>query len=606
MALLRIDKYLADAGIGTRSEIKTYIKKGFVQVNDSTVKKPDIKVDPDTDIIQFQNKTIRISSYEYYILNKPKGYVSATKDNTAPTVLSLIKEGRKDLFPVGRLDKDTEGLLLITNDGELSHKLLSPKKHVDKTYYAAIEGIVNEDDIKAFQNGLEIGDEDLKVALPAKLTILSTDTEKNLSYIEVTLQEGKFHQVKRMFQAVGKKVTYLKRISFGSLTLPEDLKLGEYRALTDDELATLKHEQNHFRIGFIGLGLIGGSIAKSIRRVFPDSEILGFDVDKKSLSLAKEDKTLTDIVTSIEAMKDCDYIFLCAPVHYNIEYLPILKKIMKPACILTDVGSVKSDIYSAIHDNQLDDYFIGGHPMVGSERSGYDAATDRLIENAYYFVTPSATVEEKKVENYRTFLEDLGAIPIIYSPERHDEITAYISHIPHIIASSLVNLVASKEDENGMLKQLAAGGFKDITRIASSNPVVWEHILLSNPQNITEGLRTFIKELEGMISAIEADNAKDIYSFFDSAKEYRNSVPDHATGVIRMNYDVYVDIPDEANALAKAITLIGEAGINLKNLGITHNREDNEGVLRLSFYDNEAATKAAALLKNHNYQVYER
>lgn len=366
------------------------------------------------------------------------------------------------------------------------------------------------------------------------------------------------------------------------------------------------NRQNKFHIGLIGLGLIGGSIAKSIRRVFPDSEILGFDVDQAALTLAKEDKTLTDTVTSIEALRDCDYIFLCAPVHYNIEYLPILKKIIKPSCILTDVGSVKSDIYRAIHENALDDYFIGGHPMVGSERSGYDAATDRLIENAYYFVTPSATVDKEYIDNFRTFLEDLGTIPIIYSPERHDEITAYISHIPHIIASSLVNLVASKEDENGMLKQLAAGGFKDITRIASSSPVVWEHILLSNPQNITEGLRTFISELEGMIAAIESDNAKDIYSFFDNAKNYRNSVPDHATGVIRMNYDVYVDIPDEANALAKAVTLIGEAGISLKNIGITHNREDNEGVLRLSFYNNEAAITAVALLKKNDYQVYER
>lgn len=365
-------------------------------------------------------------------------------------------------------------------------------------------------------------------------------------------------------------------------------------------------EKSNFSIGFIGLGLIGGSIAKSIRRIFPETEIIGFDVDQNALSLALEDNTLTKTVTAIEAMNECDYIFLCAPVHYNIAYLPILKGIMKPSCILTDVGSVKSDIYKAIADNHLTDYFIGGHPMVGSERSGYEAANDRLIENAYYFVTPSDTVAEEKISEFRTFLEDLGAIPIVYSPERHDEITAYISHIPHVIASSLVNLVASKEDENGMLKQLAAGGFKDITRIASSNPVVWEHILLSNPKHVASGLRTFIKELENMITAIETDNARDIYAFFDSAKDYRNSIPEHATGVIRMNYDVYVDIPDEANALAKAVSYVGEADINLKNIGITHNREDNEGVLRLSFYDNESAVATAALLRKYGYQVYER
>lgn len=241
MALFRLDKYLADAGIGTRTEIKNYIKKGFVEVNDTIAKKPDIKVNPDTDSVKYHGKPICISTYEYYILNKPAGYVSATKDNTAPTVLSFIKDGRKDLFPVGRLDKDTEGLLLITNDGELSHKLLSPKKHVDKTYYAVISGIMNENDITAFENGLEIGDEDLNIALPAKLTILKTDIEQELCYIKVTLHEGKFHQVKRMVQAVGKKVTYLKRISFGTLTLPDDLQLGEYRKLTKDELTELQN-----------------------------------------------------------------------------------------------------------------------------------------------------------------------------------------------------------------------------------------------------------------------------------------------------------------------------------------------------------------------------
>ena len=366
------------------------------------------------------------------------------------------------------------------------------------------------------------------------------------------------------------------------------------------------NSDNSMCIGFIGLGLIGGSIAKSIRRIFPDTDILGFDVDQKALTQALSEQTITRTVTAIEAMGDCDYIFLCAPVHYNIAYLPILKRIMKDSCILTDVGSVKSDIYSAINDNGLNDYFIGGHPMVGSERSGYEAANDRLIENAYYFVTPSATVSDERVEEFRTFLEDLGAIPIIYSPERHDEITAYISHIPHVIASSLVNLVADKEDDNGMLKQLAAGGFKDITRIASSNPVVWEHILLSNPDNVVAGLRSFVSELNDMIEYIETENAKGIYNFFDHAKDYRNSVPEHATGVIRMNYDVYLDIPDEPNALATAVSHIGEAGINLKNIGITHNREDNEGVLRLSFYDNEGAVAAASLLRGLGYQVYER
>lgn len=240
MALFRLDKYLADAGIGTRSQIKAYIKKGWVTVNQETAGRPDLKVDSDVDIISFQGKNIQLSEFEYYLLNKPGGYVSAAKDPVFPVVVSLTGSSRKDLFPVGRLDKDTEGLLLITNDGTLAHRLLSPKKHVDKTYYAVVEGLVEERDVTLFKEGLQIGDEDLDVAMPAVLSILDTDAEKNLSYINVTIQEGKFHQVKRMFQAVGKQVIYLRRISFGGLSLPDDLAPGECRRLTEEELAVLR------------------------------------------------------------------------------------------------------------------------------------------------------------------------------------------------------------------------------------------------------------------------------------------------------------------------------------------------------------------------------
>lgn len=240
MSTFRLDKYLADAGIGTRSEVKNYIKNGFITINGEIAKKPDVKISPEADEIIFQNMPIRLSRFEYFILNKPAGYVSATKDNTAPTVLSLIESNRKDLFPVGRLDKDTEGLLLITNDGALSHKLLSPKRHVDKTYYATVEGIVTSEDILAFERGLEIGDEDLDVAMPAKLYIKHVDKEQNISQVEVTIQEGKFHQVKRMFQTVGKRVIYLKRIAFGPITLPEDLPSGTHRPLTEEELNMLQ------------------------------------------------------------------------------------------------------------------------------------------------------------------------------------------------------------------------------------------------------------------------------------------------------------------------------------------------------------------------------
>ncbi|MGN0394479.1 MAG: prephenate dehydrogenase/arogenate dehydrogenase family protein [Coprococcus sp.] len=361
-----------------------------------------------------------------------------------------------------------------------------------------------------------------------------------------------------------------------------------------------------FKIGFIGLGLIGGSVAKSIRRIFPDYTITAMDNDRATLETALNDGTLNSYTDSILDIADCNYIFLCAPVHYNIEYLKQLKPYLTDDTILSDVGSVKLDIYTAVNELGLGKYFVGGHPMVGSERSGYDAASDRLIENAYYFITPSDTVPSEKAEEFMTFIGDLGAIPICYSPAEHDRITSYISHVPHVIAASLVNLVKNADTPDGIFKSLAAGGFKDITRIASSNPVVWEHILLSNPDNIINGLKEYIELIKKMIYDIEQQNSDNIRSFFDSSRSYRDSIPNNTSGVIRMHHELFVDIPDEPGALAKVTVALANADINLKNFGVSHNREDEEGVLRLSFYDNEAREKAQAILSEANYKIYNR
>ena len=235
---LRIDKYLADMGIGTRSEVKQYIRKKQVQINGVYPKGPEQKVEPTQDVITFQGKEIGYVEMEYFMLNKPKDCVSATVDNRHKTVLTYIEEkSRKDLFPVGRLDIDTEGLLLITNDGALAHNLLAPGKHVPKTYYARIEGCVTAEDVSIFSKGVDIGEE--KLTKPAELKILSVSDEE-ISEIELTITEGKFHQVKRMFEAVGKRVVYLKRISMGDLKLDENLNPGQYRRLTAEEIENLK------------------------------------------------------------------------------------------------------------------------------------------------------------------------------------------------------------------------------------------------------------------------------------------------------------------------------------------------------------------------------
>ena len=237
---IRLDKYLANMNIGSRSQVKIWIRNGRVEVNSKPCRKPDEKVDIDIDDVAFDGRRIIYEEYIYLMLNKPQGVVSATTDNHDKTVIDLIIDiKRNDLFPVGRLDKDTEGLLLITNDGELAHRLLSPKKRIDKVYYAKVKGKVTNVDKEAFLSGISIGED--KPCLPGKLDILVSD---QISEINLTICEGKYHQVKRMFEAIGKEVIYLKRISMGSLILDPFLAQGEYRRLTNDEVEELKNITN--------------------------------------------------------------------------------------------------------------------------------------------------------------------------------------------------------------------------------------------------------------------------------------------------------------------------------------------------------------------------
>lgn len=229
---MRLDKFLCDNNIGSRSQVKEYIKKGQVTVNDQIIKKPETKVNEETDTVVCQGQPIHYRKYVYYMLNKPEGVVSATNDNTAPTVVSLLTvPEQKDLFPVGRLDKDTTGLLLLTNDGALAHDLLSPKKHVDKTYLVKPEKPLSAEDIHRLENGLDIGDE--KPTAPSKARLTENGD------LLLTIHEGRFHQVKRMLQAVDNQVLTLERVSFGPLSLDLSLQRGEYRALTEEEIEVL-------------------------------------------------------------------------------------------------------------------------------------------------------------------------------------------------------------------------------------------------------------------------------------------------------------------------------------------------------------------------------
>jgi 16S rRNA pseudouridine516 synthase len=235
----RLDKVLANLGYGSRKEVKALVKNKEVVIGGEVVKDSSMQIDPEKDEIIVSGEKINYRKYIYLLLNKPAGVVSATFDKYDETVIDLIDDEYKvfEPFPVGRLDKDTVGFLLITNDGELNHRLIAPKSHVDKVYYAEIDKRVVESDIKAFERGVTL--DDGYKCMPAKLAILKADD--NGSEVKVTIQEGKFHQVKRMFNSVGKNVVFLKRISFGPMSLPEDLSEGECRELTQNEIDTLKN-----------------------------------------------------------------------------------------------------------------------------------------------------------------------------------------------------------------------------------------------------------------------------------------------------------------------------------------------------------------------------
>ena len=231
------------------------------------------------------------------------------------------------------------------------------------------------------------------------------------------------------------------------------------------------------KIGFIGLGLIGGSVAKAIRKYYPDYELIAFDKSRETLALAVQEGTIDTACSSIDNnFKGCSYIFLCAPVSCNTAYLAQLKEIVKDGCILTDVGSVKTSIHEEIIALNMEENFIGGHPMAGSEKSGFANSKAHLIENAYYILTPSAKVPAEKISAYQELVSSLKALPVVLDYHEHDHVTGTISHLPHIIASSLVNFVRDTDTQDELMKALAAGGFKDLTRIASSSPVMWQQI----------------------------------------------------------------------------------------------------------------------------------
>lgn len=359
--------------------------------------------------------------------------------------------------------------------------------------------------------------------------------------------------------------------------------------------------------GFIGIGLIGGSIAKAIRRVLPESTIIVYNRRESSRTLALNDGTANIATDKVDStFSQCDYIFLCTPVEKNVEYLSILKKIINDNCIITDVGSVKTNIHQAVNAIGLEEHFIGGHPMAGSEKTGYENANDRLVENAYYPLTPTNKVEQKYVDELTKIVKMIGAIPIRISYEEHDKVVAAISHLPHLIAASLVNLVKHNDSKEEYMKTLAAGGFKDITRIASSSPEMWEQICMTNNTNISDMLQKYVDSLLEIKEDLDQHKGQGIFDLISESRDYRDSIEDRNNSLISRSYNVYCNIIDESGAIATIATILATNGVSIKNIGIIHNREFEDGVLKISFYDETSADKAVEQLERHRYNVIKR
>lgn len=283
--------------------------------------------------------------------------------------------------------------------------------------------------------------------------------------------------------------------------------------------------RSHF--GFIGFGLIGGSIARALRNLYPHSNIIAYNYYEskphQKLELAKKEGTLSSISTNLSDFSICDVIFLCAPVITNVAYLKKIAPHLKEDCILTDVGSVKRNIHEAVSDLGLNKQFVGGHPMTGSEKTGYANSDASILKDAYYLLTPTSETLPEYTEWMKNFVDSIGSICMILDEISHDQITAGISHGPHIISAALVNSVANR-DHNGNYGKLAAGGFRDITRISSSSPEMWQNICLTNKDSIVEFLDEYIERLNHIKDDVKSGDAKALTKFFTDAKTYRDGI----------------------------------------------------------------------------------
>ena len=356
----------------------------------------------------------------------------------------------------------------------------------------------------------------------------------------------------------------------------------------------------------VGLGLIGGSLALGLKRK-EDLTIVGYDTNIQSLHTAKKLGVIDEIASNVEeAAKQADIIIFATPVSITIELMKLLPSWhIKDNVIVTDTGSTKSEIMNAALSLKANGItFIGGHPMAGSHKSGIGAARAHLFENAYYLITPFEDEVKENIETLKEILRVTKAKLVEISALDHDHMTATVSHFPHLIAASLVHQLSEENKIFPFTKQLAAGGFRDITRIASSNPVMWRDITMQNRQEISNQLQTWTEEMLRLKQLLDNADENDIEEYFAQAKLIRDQLP-IAQGALYTVYDLYVDVPDYPGVIAEVIGYLAKEHISITNLRIVETREDVFGILVISFQTMEDRAQAVRCIAAHtSFETY--
>lgn len=358
------------------------------------------------------------------------------------------------------------------------------------------------------------------------------------------------------------------------------------------------------KVGVVGLGLIGGSLCKALRNRYGVKEIVAANRSEDVLISAKSEGIIDDYSLGVTDMfSGCDIVFICTPVDKIFDYAAKLAPIVGRDCVISDVGSTKGHLYDEMKTLGDSISYIGGHPMAGSERFRYNASKEHLFENAYYIIAPAENIPDEKTAEFKDMVEKIGAIPVVISPYEHDYAVASISHVPHIIAAALVNNVKKLDSEKGYMHLLAAGGFKDITRIASSSADMWESIMFENKEDILSVLDSFSEVISDIRKSIERDSHEDVHSYFQDAQSYRNSFNNATPKAFVKRYEIDVDVLDRPGSIAIIAVLFSSNGINIKNMGIVNSRENNSGALTFAFDSEEDRQRSVELLRDMNYDV---